>query len=289
MCSYPLWKTKEKYSSCQGLLLGCIFLLPRSPESCVTVLVDIQMQTLKHSARERKGNNWIANVPDNSVDLFCFLLQTEEENITNMCKRNDAKMNAPSIKSCCLWKIKSNSTIFVVHVDIKCVPDQISSVVNSYTSFFGIFFFSSSADMTGTPADWTGVTILQKEESRLLPARSLWGSQTPRVTEVLIKTRRVNVKTVRKKKTKQEKNACFPSSSAWLGRRLSRDGRFMLIVTAFHFGKTRQNPQRRLICKFSSVYVQSVPLFSRVKFCLSPPFFTLCFHRQSKDNVDLLW
>lgn len=45
------------YSSCQGLLLGCMFLLVRSPESCVTVLVDIQMQTLKHSASRKKGNN----------------------------------------------------------------------------------------------------------------------------------------------------------------------------------------------------------------------------------------
>lgn len=57
MCSYRDWKTKEKFSSCQGLLLDCIFLPLRSPESCVTVLVDIQMQTLKHPAKEKKENN----------------------------------------------------------------------------------------------------------------------------------------------------------------------------------------------------------------------------------------
>lgn len=85
MCSYLLGKTKEKYSSCQALLLGCIFLLLRSPESCVTVLVDIQMQTLKHSARKKKENNWIANAPDSGVDLFCCLLyRVKERNLANI-------------------------------------------------------------------------------------------------------------------------------------------------------------------------------------------------------------
>lgn len=43
----------------------------------------------------------------------------------------------------------------------------------------------------------------------------------------------------------------------------------MLIVTAFHFGKARQNPRRRLICKFPSEYDQSVS-FLFVKYASLP-------------------
>lgn len=104
MCSYLLWKTKEKYSSCQGLLLDCIFLLLRSPESCVTVLVDIQMQTLKHSARRKKENNWIVNVPDNGVELFCCLLLDGEKK--NLQGKDEFRVKIKLFRWWKNWQIK---------------------------------------------------------------------------------------------------------------------------------------------------------------------------------------
>lgn len=124
-----------------------------------------------------------------------------------------------------------------------------------------IFFFFSSAEMSETPAAWTGVTILRREKKKTqAPSEE---TQTSQVTEVLIKTKRENIITIRKTPT-----PLLPSS-AWCGRRLSRDRRFMLIVMAFHFGKECQNSQRRLICKFSSEYIQSF-LFCHVKYTLFP-------------------
>lgn len=96
-------------------------------------------------------------------------------------------------------------------------------------------------------------------------------TQTSQVTEVLIKTKRKNIITIRKTPT-----PLLPSS-AWHGRRLSRDRRFMLIVMAFHFGKECQNSQWRLICKFSSEYIQSFLFFMSNIPC--SPCFLLHFHK----------
>lgn len=114
-----------------------------------------------------------------------------------------------------------------------------------------------------------------------------------RVTEVLIKTKRQDVKTVRKRPHSaptplpnptipRPSSLPTPSSSAWRGRRLSRDGEgTALIVTAFHLGSARQNPQQTLICtvffkKFSLPSLRTLALGSRQKYISSRSLFFFC-------------
>lgn len=180
MCWYLLGKTKEIYSGCQALLLGCIFLLLRSPESCVTVLVDIQMQTLKHSVRKKKENNWIANAPDSGVDLFCCLLYRKKERSLANIGINCWDKNEFRAKPNCSDGGKNSKLNEIYAVGLhpvysRCFSHQITSASNSCASYFRnfVFFFSPSLSWD----DWNTCRLNRCDD---IPGKKKLPSEEPK-------------------------------------------------------------------------------------------------------------